>query len=397
MVRRLVLPVIVVAQFLCTSLWFAANAVVDDLQQALGFEASFIGDVTSAVQLGFIAGTLTFAFLMIADRHSPSRVLFVSALCGAMANLAILWIHDTVLTVLGLRFLTGFFLAGIYPVGMKIAADHHTQGLGKALGYLVGALVLGTAFPHLVRALSADLSWKLVLQTTSACAVLGGVSVLALVQDGPHRRRASRLDLTAFFRVFGKADFRAAAFGYFGHMWELYAFWAFIPVMLAVYFDGGALSTWAFVVIGLGGISCAAGGYVAMRTGSARVAGVALLISGACCALSPLMIYSTPVLGLIFACIWGLAVIADSPQFSTLVAQNAPAQHVGTALTIVNCIGFAITIISVQMLDYLLGVVSLRWLYIPLVAGPILGLIALRPLIRKNIGPTQSSEAHTST
>ncbi|MDX1477813.1 MAG: MFS transporter [Saprospiraceae bacterium] len=385
---RHVLPVIVIAQFACTSLWFAGNAVVDGLVQSLEVGPRYVAHLTSAVQLGFITGTLTFALLTIADRFSPSRVFFWSALAGALANCGVLMPANTEITILGWRFLTGFFLAGIYPVGMKIAADYHQRGLGKALGYLVGALVIGTALPHGLRTFTGQIAWQPVMWGTSVLAVIGGLLILLAVGDGPFRKKANRPDLGAFFRVFRIRDFRSAAFGYFGHMWELYSFWAFVPVLLASYMQlrpGVAFNipAWSFAVIGIGGLSCIAGGYVALKRGSATVAFWALLASGLCCLLVPFSFGLPPILFLAFLLIWGIVVIADSPQFSTLVAGTAPSEHIGTALTIVNCVGFAITIFSMQLLGHLQEAFGTRSIYVVLVVGPLFGLSALFSLYRK--------------
>ncbi|WP_317041379.1 MFS transporter [Hymenobacter daecheongensis] len=221
---RRILPVIVLAQFFCTSLWFAGNAVAPDIAARFQLGPGFVASLTSAVQLGFISGTLTFALLAVADRFSPSRVFCVSALLAALCNLGLTLSGLDTAGLLACRFLTGFFLAGIYPVGMKIASDYYQAGLGRSLGFLVGALVLGTAFPHLLRGLVGPLPWQTVVQGTSALAALGGLALVLLVPDGPYRRTGQHLRLTAFLAGFRQPQFRAAAFGYFGHMWELYTF-----------------------------------------------------------------------------------------------------------------------------------------------------------------------------
>ena len=382
-VSKLILPIIVFAQFCCTSLWFAGNGIMSELIVNFQLSSSSLGHLTSAVQLGFIVGTLLFAILTIADRYSPSKVFFICALFGSLFNLGILWETNNLETILVFRFLTGFFLAGIYPVGMKIAADYYNKGLGKSLGYLVGALVLGTAFPHLLRQLTGAFSWKTVVQSTSLLAVLGGVMMILLVPDGPFRKKSQKLDISAFFSVFRAEDFRAAAFGYFGHMWELYAFWAFVPIMLKTYqskhpeilFNIPILS---FFIIGIGAVSCVLGGYISQKSGTKRTAFMALLLSCICCLVSPwifdLRSHSLFVGFLVF---WGMVVIADSPLFSTIVAQSATENTKGTALTIVNCIGFGISIISIQLINIISEYVNSNAIYALLAIGPIFGLIAL--------------------
>ena len=381
---RLILPVIVFAQFCCTSLWFAGNAVMSELLTTFDLDPAALGHLTSAVQFGFILGTLLFAFLSVADRFSPSKVFFICALFGAVFNVGFLLQQNTFETLLLLRFLTGFSLAGIYPVGMKIAADYYDKGLGTSLGYLVGALVLGTAFPHLLNAFtSTRLPWKLVLLSTSALSALGGFLILLLVPDGPYRSRKLKKDFTSFFKVFKNPPFRAAAFGYFGHMWELYAFWAFVPVILAAFQQFHAIaeipiSLYSFYIIGAGGLACVIGGYVSQTVGTKKTAATALFLSGCCCLLSPLVFFfASEAALLLFLICWGLVVVADSPLFSTLVAQSAPAENRGTALTIVNSVGFAITIFSIQLLNFLFLEIVPFYPFLVLAVGPAFGLSSL--------------------
>ncbi len=380
---KLVLPIIVLSQFCCTSLWFAGNAVMSDLVITFGLKSSVLGHLTSVVQFGFISGTLIFAVLTIADRFSPSKVFLMCALLGALFNIGIIWEGNNLASILSLRFLTGFFLAGIYPVGMKIAADHYEKGLGKSLGFLVGALVLGTAFPHLAKNIIGHIKWEYVLVLTSSIAVLGGLMMAMLVPDGPYRQPDTKMDLLAFVSVFRNHKFRSAAFGYFGHMWELYAFWAFVPIMLKTYgaehLEGAfSVSLLSFLIIGIGSIACVLGGYFAEWLGTRRTATMMLCLSGACCLLSPLM-FAIASETLFVGCLlfWGMVVIADSPLFSTLVAQNAPPNVKGTALTIVNCIGFSITIVSILLLNVLLDSINPTFVYIFLALGPIFGVLTL--------------------
>lgn len=378
-----ILPVIVIAQFCCTSLWFASNGVLEDLVTSFALGGNALGSLTSAVQFGFIIGTLAFAVLTIADRYSPSKVFLFSAVLGAVFNAAVIWEGNSLYSMLSLRFLTGFFLAGIYPVGMKIAADYFKEGLGTSLGYLVGALVLGTALPHFLNAEAGAYSFEHVLLVISAIAVFGGLIMALFVPDGPYRKPSAKPDFSAFFTVFKNKDFRAAAFGYFGHMWELYAFWAFVPIMIGTYnkLNTSAeinVSLASFAVIGIGGLACVIGGYLSSSFGLKRIAFLALLSSGICCLISPLFFTLPPALFIVSLLFWGMVVIADSPLFSTLVANNCDLQTKATGLTIVNCLGFAITIISIQLLSKLILKMSPTNIYMILAIGPVFGLLALR-------------------
>ncbi len=395
---KLLLPIIVISQFCCTSLWFAGNGVMSDLMVNFNLKSSALGHLTSAVQFGFILGTLIFAILTIADRFSPSKVFFTCALLGSLFNIGVIWEGNSLASILFLRFITGFFLAGIYPVGMKIAADYYEKGLGKSLGFLVGALVVGTAFPHLAKEMTGALPWKSVLVLTSFLGVLGGLLMLTMVPNGPYRRPGNQLDLSAFFGVFRNQKFRSAAFGYFGHMWELYAFWAFVPIILNTYsmehpeavFNIPLLS---FLIIGIGGLACVLGGYLAQTLGTKRIAFIALLLSCGCCLVSPLLFATeSESLFIGFLIFWGMVVIADSPLFSTLVAQNVSAEIKGTALTIVNCIGFSITIVSIQLLNILQTTMNPKYIYTILALGPILGLIVLYEKNKQHLtAPTQKA------
>lgn len=389
MLPKRILPIIVFAQFCCTSLWFAGNGVLAQLTEAFQLPVEALGYLTSAVQFGFILGTLIFALLTIADRFSPSKVFFICALFGASINLGMLWDGNTLTSLLTIRFMTGFFLAGIYPVGMKIAADYFEKGLGKSLGYLVGALVLGTAFPHFVNTFSAEISWKWVIGITSTVATLGGFLLLILVPNGPYRKAASKIDFSALKQIFKNKNFRGAAFGYFGHMWELYAFWVFVPFILEAYNAINYTSEinvpfWSFLIIGIGSLVCIAAGYFSESFGSKKVATIALLASGICCLVSPLFFTTNTWIFLIFLLFWGSMIIADSPMFSTLVAQNTSSTTKGTALTIVNCIGFALSIVSIQLLSYLTTVIAPQYLFVVLCLGSVFGLTSLRLNVNKN-------------
>jgi len=380
---RLILPIIVVSQFFCTSLWFAGNSIISDIAKSLDLDQHFLAHLTSAIQFGFITGTLVFAIFTISDRFSPSLVFFVSSILAGLFNLGISINNIDSTEILLFRFLTGFFLAGIYPVGMKIASDHYQTGLGKSLGFLVGALVIGTAFPHLLKTFLSGFHWKYVLYATTVLSIIGGLSVFLFVPDGPYRKPGQEIKLTAFMNGFRKTNFRSVSFGYFGHMWELYTFWAFVPIMLASYNNHYPeihlnVSLLSFFIIGSGGLACVLSGLLSQHFGVKKIASLSLLISCLCCILSPLFLFiNSSVLFITFLFIWGLSVIADSPLFSTLVAQYAPEDSRGSSLTIVNCIGFSITIVSIQIINLLSDKINAQFIYLLLAIGPIFGLIAL--------------------
>ncbi len=377
-----------ISQFAGTSLWFVGNAILPELQVELGLGTNALGNITSMVQFGFISGTLVFAILSVADRFSPSQVFFVSSILAAASNLCITWFAEDSFSLLLFRFITGFFLAGIYPVGMKIAADWYEKGLGKALSWLVGALVAGTAFPHLLKGSSYHFSAEKIILFTSLFAVAGGTLIILFVKDGPFRKRSQSFHPGQIIKIFRSKDFRSSAFGYFGHMWELYTFWAFVPVLLALHPASGSgtnIPLWSFIIIAVGCLSCIAGGYLSQKWGSAKVAFYSLLLSGLCCFLSFVALNAGTSVFFLFMLVWGTTVISDSPQFSALVAQTAPAESKGTALTVVTCIGFAITIASIELLNYLFqhSSGSKEYLFMILGIGPVLGLLFLKRIANR--------------
>ena len=254
--------------------------------------------------------------------------------------------------------------------------------MGKWLGALVGALVLGTAFPHLLKVVSAQLDSTELLLVVSGIAVSGGIILHAFVGDGPYRKPATQFSFISLKKAFAIPDFRNASIGYFGHMWELYALWAFIPWLVELYKSQNnnlpATSLLSFFAISIGAIGCAVGGLISARHGSKRVANIALLCSGMCCIFSPFIFESPPIVFMAFLAFWGLTVTADSPQFSSLVASSVPAEIKGSAITLVTCIGFSITIVSIQLLSYLRGVIPNEFLLFILGLGPTLGLIVPR-------------------
>lgn len=392
-VPRRILPVIVLSQFAGTSLWFAVNAVMPDLQRAWGLPPGAVGMLTSAVQLGFVAGTLVFALLMLADRFAPSRVFLICSLLGAALNAATVGVQGDFTLLLALRFGVGFLLAGIYPVGMKIAASWYRERLGAVMGVLIGALVLGTALPHGLRALAGDAGlpamagggspWQAVVLGVSVLAALGGLATAWLVPESPYLVRGARITPRALGLIWTDRRLRASVFGYFGHMWELYAFFVLVPLIVATRLAGTSVSAAAFWIIAVGSAGCVGGGLLVRRFGSARVAQLQLAISGACCVAAPLMLAAPLPWFMAWMLLWGVTVSGDSPQFSTLTAQNAPPAVAGSVLTFANCIGFAISVLSIELFvaatqTWPLPVV-LPWLGL----GPALGLLMFRPLLRR--------------
>ena len=325
-----------------------------------------------------------FAIFTLSDRYSPSKVFFICALLGGGFNLGILYVNNTMFSLLCFRFLTGFSLAGIYPVGMKIAADYFEKGLGKSLSFLVGALVLGTAFPHLITSFEINFNWKIVIWLTSALALIGGLLIVVFVPNGPYQKLATKFDASKVLKVFKKPKFKSAALGYFGHMWELYAFWTFVPVLLLTHSQLHNhtinISLFSFICIASGALACIIGGYLSSRYGTKKIAMASLSISGLCCLVSPLLfMVDSTIIFISFIILWGMMVIADSPLFSTLVAQHSEAQSKGTALTIVNCIGFAITIISIQLINYIIADLNnINYAFVILSLGPLIGLWYLK-------------------
>jgi MFS transporter, DHA1 family, inner membrane transport protein len=382
---RHILPIIVLAQFAGTSLWFAVNAVMPDLQIQMGWPASDVGRLTSALQLGFIAGTLVFAVLAIADRFSSRRVFLICSLAGSMCTLGALTQVADFLALLMWRATTGFFLAGIYPVGMKIASQWFPKGLGVALGWLVGALVLGSASAHGIRALSSQLPWSTVMLSVAGLAAAGGLLLYALIPEPPQKTtQAKQLQWQALASLWTDWRVRSSVLGYFGHMWELYTLWVLAPLILATRFEGTQLSIAAFSVIGVGALGCILGGLGAKRWGSAKVATLQLGISGLCCLLAPWLMSAPLEWMMAWLLIWGVTVAGDSPQFSTLTASNAPPHAVGSVLTLTNCIGFGISIVSIELFTNLAKWHDLATLLPWLGLGPLLGIWAMRPLLKKS-------------
>ena len=379
------LGVVCLAQFLGMTLWFSATAVTPLLIDEFQISPSHAAWLTMAVQAGFVVGTLVSAVSNIADVMNARVLMFIGSLAGACANAAVL-VAPNGTAVIALRFITGASLALVYPPAMKIAAGWFRDGRGFALGLLIGALTLGKAFPHLLTTLFGA-EWREPMLLASALALIGGTLVVLIVRDGPYVAATAPFDPRAITRVLSSRGARLATLGYLGHMWELYAMWTWVAVFASASFAAsgmsnaaGAGSLAAFVAIGSGAVGCALAGYVADRIGRARVAMWAMLGSATCAGLTLIVYGRAPILLYALIVVWGFAVVADSAQFSALVSEHAPRDHVGTALTLQTCLGFLLTMVTIELLPRVAAATSWQWASLLLVPGPLLGAWAMNRL-----------------
>ena len=384
------LLLITLAQVLALSLWFSGTAAGPGLlREASRALPGFQSWLTSSVQAGFVLGTLVSALLSLPDRFDPRRVFAASALAGAVVNAAILLLPAGGIPDLLCRFLTGAALAGVYPVGMKLAAGWADRtDTGLVVGLLVGGLTLGSASPHLVNALGG-LDWRATVAAASVGAVASAVLILRSTL-GPRHAPAARFDPANALLLLRDRGTRLATFGYLGHMWELYAMWAWVGAYLLASFaawrgssaapEGAALAT--FAVIAAGAVGSVAAGLLADRVGRVRVTSLAMAVSGACCLLAGPLFGAHPALVTALCLVWGVAVVADSAQFSASVAELSPPGLTGTMLTVQTCLGFALTLVSIHLTPVLIARTGWGPAFAALAIGPAVGIAAMLRLGR---------------
>ena len=381
------LLLVALAEVLGMTLWFSATAAAPAIVSEFGMAAGGLAWLTMAVQAGFVAGTLVTALTNLADAVNSRRLFAIGCVFGAVVNAAIAVVPSSA-AVIALRFLTGAALAWVYPPGMKIVAGWFRERRGTALGVIVGAVGLGSAFPHLLAWLGAGLPWRVLVGASSLLALTGAAIVAIAVRDGPHLSASAPFDRHALRVVLRSRGTRLAMLGYFGHMWELYAMWTWIAAFAAASLAASGLgsgigSLVAFIAIGSGAVGCVLAGLWADRFGKARIAGAAMLGSAACVLVSPLF-YGAPFAALLlFAIVWGFTVVADSAQFSALVTDHTPRTHVGTALTLQTSAGFLLTMVSMRLVPPISTTAGWQWAFLFLAPGPLLGALAMRRLSRE--------------
>jgi MFS family permease len=390
---RRVLFLLSLAELLGMSLWFTGTAVIPQITTLWHSGLALGSWLTIAVQIGFSLGAITFALFNIPDVFSPIKVLVISAVLAAIANAAFAFLAADPLTAILLRGATGFFLAGVYPVGMKIIAGWFQRGRGLALGIMIGALTVGSAVPHAANAIGG-IPWRGVVLLGSAQALLGALIVALGVREGPYAMPQSRFDPAQILEIVRNRPLRLANLGYLGHMWELYSMWGWIAVIFAVSsgWSRGKYEAVAALAIAIGAIGCIWAGAVSDRlqdqaasarvSQRARVTIIAMAISSACCIVAA-VVFHHPMLLIALSLVWGIAVIADSAQFSTIISEVSDKNYVGTALTCQVALGFLLTAGVIRLMAAIASHYGWNWALASMTLGPLLGIWAMSGLLAR--------------
>ncbi len=386
MTKPVAITLIALCQVAAMALWFSASAVVPALLAEYKLSSFAQAALTSGVQAGFVVGSLASAFFGLADRLEPRRFFMCAALVGAGANALILVVDPAGPWMPLMRFITGICMAGIYPVGMKLASTWARGDMGLMVGLLVGALTLGSATPHLFNAMGG-VDWHFTIAAASLSALVAAV-LINFARVGPNTLPPRRFDRNAVFAAWRVRSVRLANLGYLGHMWELYAMWAWIGVFVqssfAMSMPAATAATAAklvtFATIGIGAIGCVAGGVFADRLGRTTLTMIAMAVSGACAATIGFA-YGGSVWLLIAICLlWGLTIVADSAQFSASIAELSDRSTVGTMLTVQTALGFTLTLITIHLMPMFVERLGWTYAFIPLAIGPWLGVVAMARL-----------------